>query len=189
MTDKPTPLQLLQRLDRDSLAQHTDRTYENARIRYMLSQLGLGRVSRDFERFVVERCGEEDAFFTFPLFEEFFGPLPLLLHIDRLKDGPPLHERDDCAHPLWWKRFFKLPFVSRYLEWRESVGAQRRPTGLIFPLKGFPQGLVVHDGSLEKFLDKRQAAHVYDADAVRLLVQPLTDVVAAFRRINPLVRN
>jgi hypothetical protein len=93
-----------------------------------------------------------------------------------------IHRDTKHVHPLWFKNFEKLPFVVVYLEkYREyscTSQGEFRPLCMVFPRKGFMQGMCIHNGAVDTYLREDSSGHVYRSGKYSqdFLVQPFQSV-------------
>lgn len=82
---------------------------------------------------------------TFRAFNDAYPTFPLLLGARRL-DGVTLHTDTRAQLPALFKAFSQAPFVTAYEAFYEAVEgrAAGRKIGLVFPRKGFKNGLVIY---------------------------------------------
>jgi hypothetical protein len=136
--------------------------WEHARVEFILKHLGLVQHKKAFKNFVREK--KNDGLFTCELFLAAFPAFPLLLGTSTLPMiHEPLHRCEKAFHPEWFRNFMKLPFMEAYSELHDKYGdrTESAAVGLVFPRKGFPQGLLVHNGDLATFVPPNSSAHTY----------------------------
>ncbi len=202
--DKTNPFAVLKSQSPDAIQAEMDRRWEHARVRYTLTRLGLAKYNSQMSRKVSDR--PEEAYLTFELFDEFFPSFPMILSTDRLStvevqktgskeldetakvDAPPLHQNLKAVHPRWFKSFLALPFIPPYEEIfnKRGSGTKLRPVGLVFPRKGFPQGLVVHNGDVYDFVSQKSGCHYYlggGKKPMNLVVQSYQSLLDQIRRV------
>jgi hypothetical protein len=179
--DRINPFQILKNRTQGGLTGEFDRRWEHARVRYTLQRLRLTRYQKEFLQFVRQQTDE--TYYNFRLFDQFFPSFPIALACDRLKEDSkePLHRDPKAFHPQWWKNFMRLPFIPAYQKFYDSIGAHTmtRHCGLVFPRRGFQQGLVVHNGEFADYVSPGHTAHVYLApDGHQMLfVQPFQNLL------------
>lgn len=108
---------------------------------------------------------------------------PMTFGYTRLPGRPPLHRDPNAIHPLWLKAFLNLPFVEIYNE-RYELADKTRPFGLVFPRKGFGNGLVIHNGDVELFVPPVSCCHLFRGGkrhAMTLVVQPYITLIDCIR--------
>jgi hypothetical protein len=119
---------------------------------------------------------------SFDDFNNRFPTFPMLLAASTLPDEKPLHRHPKGIHPMWFKSFTGLPFIRFYEEelvrYKNDVfGEELRTLGMVFPRKGFAQGLIVHNGEWQTYLPKNSGCHLYQGGKIKsmtLVVQPFT---------------
>lgn len=165
-------------------AHEKDRAYENARVRFMVARLGMGRAAHTLADRHAELYGSRGL--TFGVFAEEYPDFPVLLAASTL-GGVELHQDNRSVFPNWYRRFPDLPFVAPFEAHLERVAGKVRSgfaAGLVFPRKGFGQGLVVHtDVPSAEF--GRGGCFTYRGGTrgrpVELHVRPFSDLVDAVR--------
>ena len=138
---------LLRRLGDEPREVGAARAYESARVAFVVNRCWpeplRKRTRARLEQLNAERYGARSL--TFQTFNDEFPSFPVVLACDHL-GGLQLHRDNGSVFPLWFARFPDLPFVAPF---EASVDAARaslagRGAGLVFPRKGFAQGMVVH---------------------------------------------
>ena len=111
---------------------------------------------------------------TFDGFNVKFPNFPVVLTGTAMAGMKPLHRNTEAIHPMWFKSFRNLPFISFYED--QLVAADRhdpRPLGLVFPRKGFRDGLILHNGDWEAFSSENSSCHLFKGKGgFTLMVQP-----------------
>lgn len=145
-------------------------SWEHARVLHLLQVLNLKPVTNEIKQV------SSDSLFTFDVFNELVSDFPVYLFAEALKSQPPIHRDDRSVHPLWFKSFKTLPFVKLYTERLKTMRVKiKRPVGMVFPRKGFQQGMILHNGDHEKFVPLNSSCHLYKAeDGNTMVVQPFT---------------
>lgn len=116
--------------------------YERARVKYLMTRCGLEPRIKALRGLHAERYGTPGL--SFELFDEMFPGCPVVFAADRL-GGLQLHRDPKSALPDWFTRFSDLPFIAPFEAFLGRVGDRRgRAAALVFPRKGFAQGLVLH---------------------------------------------
>ena len=108
---------------------------------------------------------------------------PMTFGYTRLPGRVPIHKDPESIHPAWFKTFNSLPVVKVYDELFDSADTTR-PFGLVFPRKGFAQGLIIHNGDLQLFVPASSCCHFYRGDGRRkkdLVVQPYSILIDGIR--------
>lgn len=172
--DKRNPFHALKNQSQEVIDAELDRQWEHARVRYALGRVGLGSFKKRLLRRATDLQGE--PYLTFALFEEEFPTFPILLSANRMatkqvrKEGEiktvkaePLHQNPQAFHPVWFKQFLALPFTKLYEERFGEAGEviQLKPVGMVFPRRGFAQGLVIHNGDVHDFVSPQSSCHLY----------------------------
>lgn len=108
--------------------------------------------------------------------------LPLVFCADAGGDIP-LHRLDKAVHPNWFKNFAKLPFAQVYFAKLSSYSftGDTRPLVLVFPRKGFSQGLCIHNGDPQRYVTPGSGVHFFRSQTGDFLVQPFRDVLAILK--------
>lgn len=182
MTDRGmNPLNpLLSKFQKLQQSINFDARWESGRASFLLKKLGKGDEERSF------REQDPNDRLTFGALNETLA-LPMAFACHPMQGKLPVHRDIKHAHPAWFKKFDKLPVVVVYFELlNEYIGAckargeyESRPFCMVFPRKGFPQGLCIHDGPREKYLTVGEGIHLYYSRryAREFVVQPFVSVV------------
>ena len=116
---------------------------------------------------------------TFGDFNDRFPNFPVILTGSSLPGVPALHRHAGAVHPMWFKSFRNLPFIKFYEDELQRYGAEAfdaagRPLGMVFPRKGFRDGLIVHNGDWQTFSSCNSSCHLFRGKncSSTLLVQP-----------------
>jgi hypothetical protein len=149
--------------------------WEAARVEYVLKTLNLTAHRTQL------RLDNAGGPLTFEAVNAKLG-LPIVLTADA-GDGVPLHRLDKAVHPNWFKKFGKLPFAQVYFERfaAYSLTGDTRPLALVFPRKGFAQGLCVHNGPLQQYVADGAGVHLYRSPIGDVTVQPFRDVISVLK--------
>jgi|JI10StandDraft_1071094.scaffolds.fasta_scaffold343886_2 hypothetical protein len=168
-----SPLQ--SRLDRHLQCDAQAQKWEEARVSWLLKRLGLQNVAKDI------RSRTANDRILFADFNENFAMFPLQFVAEPLIGETPIDADRRYVHPRWFAGFLDLPIVRAYEEhfirWRESD--DKRPLAMVFPRRGFEQGLMLHNGGLN-FIPTAGSAHVFSTGATEgawLCVQPYSCVI------------
>ena len=111
-------------------------------------------------------------------YEAFFRAVPTFpmdIVAEPRKGELPLHRDPRAVHPAWFKSFRKLPVVETYEEHFGENSREERPFGMVFPRKGFLQGLILHNGDWDMFVPPHSSCHVFKGGnkrSMHLIVQP-----------------
>jgi hypothetical protein len=131
----------------DYIARMGDRAaveFEEGKVRYLLKVFHLSKAA---EREIFNRAerdtGKSDL--TLDAFNAVFPSFPLVLGASRL-DGFQLHLEQAGLLPALFKTFGSTPFVQAFERFYETTidAANGRSVGLVFPRKGFKNGLIVY---------------------------------------------
>lgn len=129
----------------DRMGARSDVTFEEGRLEFLLKtfKLNVPPVKRDLRKRTEERTGHPDL--SFASFGELYESFPIVLGASRLK-GVQLHLTASAMVPAMFKAFGATPFVAAFDDFFERTAprADGKPVGLIFPRKGFKQGMVVY---------------------------------------------
>jgi len=112
---------------------------------------------------------------SFETFNDYFAGFPMILGASALPELPALHRNEKAIHPLWFKSFTSLPFIKFYEDLLHRYGTRDsdHPVGLVFPRKGFRDGMILHNGHLDTYVGERGSCHLFRGKQDRrLIVQP-----------------
>ena len=143
--------------------------WESARVEATVKRLKLGR------NVLPELRKNGNGELTFEGFNERFPDFPVILSGSSLPGVQTLHRNQKAIHPMWFKSFRNLPFIQFYEDelMRLPDLEGRRPLGMVFPRKGFREGLIVHSGDWEAFSADNSSCHLFKGKGgFTLLVQP-----------------
>lgn len=162
---------LLGKIEKFEQAGHQIRQWESSRVEWTLRRLKLD--SQRKEIFANAPGGQ----YTFSEFHRVVPNFPMHLIAERTVDDKPLHRDPRSIHPMWFKSFRSLPIVKQYEERFEELYRtfEGKPFGLIFPRKGFAQGLLLHNGDWDLFVPAQSSCHLFKGGqkhTMNLLVQP-----------------
>jgi hypothetical protein len=148
MTDKKRKFEELTQTYHKRSADLAEIRYEEARVGFLLKRLKCSKLERELRRRQEQESGEYRL--AFRQFHDEFPTFPILLGASTL-GGVKLHLDASALLPNLFKAFMAAPFVDAYDEFYERVEslADGRAVGLVFPRKGFSQGLVIHNEGLE----------------------------------------
>jgi hypothetical protein len=148
--------------------------WEVARLQWLMQRLALQYELKELKR-------QNDGKALFRDFNAQFTTFPFHLVSEALTDLPPIDTDPKSFHPLWFTSFASMPFIKKYeqrlVEWRE--GEDKRPLAMVFPRRGFAQGLVLHSGGFE-YVPPNAGVHVYRVGGARgflLIVQPFAGLI------------
>lgn len=168
MARKPHPFDKMGRTEEyhERMAARSDAAFEEGKVNYLFAVFKMnarlaGRRVRDREE--ADR-GRPDL--TLRAFNDEFESFPLLLGASRL-GGLQLHLEQAAFIPALFKAFGRAPFVTAYERFYEAAEGRAggRPVGLVFPRKGFKNGMVVYAAdTLDAIpVGQREAVLVYTA--------------------------
>ena len=95
-----------------------------------------------------------------------------------LSDDPPIFRDKKSVHPNWFKSFRTIPFVRKFEERLEEYldnSDNSKPFGMIFPRKGFANGMIIHTGDWNVYVGCSSGCHLYkgsDTLGINYVVQP-----------------
>ena len=115
--------------------------WEHARVQFVIKSFKLQRFRKDLLSQAETLHGARHL--TFRGFAEQFPSFPLRVVAENLGGQVPLHKNSKAVLPYWFKSFTGLPFMDAY---REALRENTRfgwPVGMVFPRRGFQQGLIV----------------------------------------------
>lgn len=152
-------------------------SYEARRVEYLLRRGGMmPQVGRKLRRIHEAEHGHQALRFT--TFNAEYPSYPVLLGTANLTG---LHIDPTCFLPNLFRKFADAPFVRAYDDFFELMAslAQGRAIGLVFPRKGIPQGLIIHNGvDLPQRVFRGLVLHYQSKkSAHQLFIQPYQSVV------------
>jgi hypothetical protein len=146
----------------------TSAAWEHARIMHLIQVTGYKTLLSELKQIAATST------YTFDDFNQVCNDFPFVLFADTFKGQPPIHRDNRSVHPMWFKSFTVLPLVKKYLEKHKSFSG-KKPVGMVFPRKGFQQGLILHNGDPDKFVPSGSGCHLYKAeDGSTMVVQSFT---------------
>jgi hypothetical protein len=96
-----------------------------------------------------------------------------------------LHTDVASTVPAMMKTFTRSPLYIAYRRFYDSVSTfdrEQRPIGLVVPRRGLRHGLVIHNGSFERFVVNGGAFVLRDADTdLTLVVQPYASFLSSMK--------
>lgn len=129
----------------DRMAARADSAFEEGKVNYLLKTFNYNvrKAGAELSKLAEQQNGSPDL--TFRAFHQQEPSFPLYLGASRL-DGVQLHLESGAMIPALFKTFGAAPFVTAYDRFYEATAerAGDRPVGLIFPRKGFKNGLVIY---------------------------------------------
>lgn len=176
MREKVNPLNpLLGKMEQFEQSEIALHQWESKRVDWTIRRLGLTAKLKEVA------SHRDDGFLTFEAFNDVFS-FPVYLTSNQLRGKLPIHKDQKSIHPNWFKAFSKLPFVQVFAETLKAYGLFGRALGMVFPRKGFAQGLIVHTGDFNTFVREGNSCHFYrSVSGLELVVQPYSDFVDALK--------
>lgn len=132
--------------------------WEHARVEFVLKHFKIRHRRREILDTVEARSGVRHL--NFAAFAAAFPTFPVELSTDTLADHVPLDRNKKAVLPYWFKSFESLPFVPPFLDLVRDRVDDGRIVGLIFPRRGFQQGLVIHNGD-ERFIPSQVSCFIH----------------------------
>ncbi len=176
--------------------------FEAARLRWLLARFKMmPHAARSLAQRNHERSGRWAL--TFDAFNELYDSFPFVLGASLLRrlvmpwpsktDAPRrteafyhLHRDPYSTEPARFKKFSWVPFVVAYQQFIATLPAdvvRRRKVALLFPRRGFKEGMVIHNDDAERYWE-HGLCWVYKVpeQKERLYVQPLSALVESIYR-------
>jgi|TARA_R110000751_G_scaffold47597_13_gene106518 hypothetical protein len=144
--------------------------WESSRVEWTMRRLKLG----DERKQMMHESGYAGNY-TYEAFIRTVPSFPMDIVAEPRRDELPLHRDAKAVHPMWFKSFRSLSFVSVYEERFGESSREERPFGMVFPRKGFLQGLILHNGDWDLFIPPQSSCHLFKGGKKRsmnLIVQP-----------------
>jgi hypothetical protein len=167
---------LLSNLQRMQQAANLGPLWEQSRALFLLKSLGLTNWKAELQQ------QDSNNLLLFSAINNTLG-LPLFFATEPCTNKLPLHRDVKSAHPQWFKNFQKIPVMVIYFEEMERYNLRQddRPFALVFPRKGFEQGLCVHNGSSISYTLDGEGYHCYRSKkhGQDIIVQPFRSVLKA----------
>lgn len=168
MAKKPHPFEQLTKTHEyhERMAARAVVAFEEGKVNYLLNAFHMNakQVGRTLRNAEESERGRPDL--TFRAFNDTYQSFPLLLGASRL-DGATLHTDPRAMLPALFKDFGSVPFVTAYELFFESSQerAGHRKMGLVFPRKGFKNGLIIYaaDGLDDIPVGERETVLTYVA--------------------------
>ena len=156
------------------------RQWESSRVEWTMRRLKLERQRKEV---LSAAIGGQYTFAEFNRVVNF----PMYLLAEAMTDLPCIHRDPKSRHPLWFTAFRSLPFVKLYEQRFEELPQiyQQQPIGMVFPRKGFSQGLILHNGDWDLFVPPQSSCHVLKGGkkhSMNLVVQPYTGFIDHVRQ-------
>ena len=174
-------------------------SWEHSRVRHLLKRTGLPKSA---ERKLLEEAKNfsDVSRLRFDLFNGEYHDFPFAFGTNRLRNLPvpygkkqtsgnyQVHRDPYSTEPSRFKKFEWVPHVIAFREFQASrEGSQdARPIGLIFPRKGFSQGMVIHNDATEQFWDEGLCWVYKDPTSMtgdKLYVQPFDSLLKTIRQM------
>jgi len=161
---------LLGKIERFEQAGERADQWESSRVEWTLRRLKLEDQRKEI---LSDAVGGRYTFSDFHRVVNF----PIRLVAEPLLNEPPIHRDQRSIHPAWFRSFRGLPFVRKYEEHFEELGDLYKgtPIGMVFPRKGFQQGMILHNGDWELFVPPQSSCHLFKGGKthkMNLIVQP-----------------
>lgn len=152
------------------------RQWESTRVEWTLRRLKLEPQRKEIASSAV------GGQYTFSDFRRVVSSFPAYLLAEPMAGVQQLHRDPRAIHPMWFKSFLSLPFVKLYEERLEELydTKQKKPFGMVFPRKGFAQGLILHNGNWDLFVPNQSSCHIFKGSkkkSITLLVQPYSSFI------------
>lgn len=162
---------LLGKIEKFEESEAQSSKWESARVEWTLRRLKLDSQRKE----IVAELGFL-GHFTFKSFSQAVPGFPMDLAANSRIGELPLHRDSRAVHPAWFKAFLGLPIVKEFeVKFDEETSEKEKPFGMVFPRKGFLQGLILHNGDWETFVPPRSSCHLFRGGKKRsmnLVVQP-----------------
>jgi hypothetical protein len=170
--DNINPLNpLLGKIERYEQADSQVKQWESSRVEWTLRRLGLEKQRKELF------SSSDSGVYNFTEFNRVVD-FPVYLFSEPMIGATPIHRDPKSIHPMWFKAFLGLPFVQQYEDKFETLiirVGKNKPIGMVFPRKGFSQGLIIHNGDWERFVAPQAGCHFFKGGkkhAMNLIVQP-----------------
>ena len=156
--------------------------WEEALVQYTLKQFGRNKpwIRRDMAKSWYDRHRVHAL--KFQVFNETFSTFPMVLGISRL-GGKHVHRDTNATEPARFRKFSRVPFVEAYSQFYDENYSKQdlRNLGLVFPRKGFKQGMIIHNDESEVFWTSGLCWVYKSKKGQRLYVQPFNDLLAGIK--------
>lgn len=174
MDKRVNPLNpLLDKIARFEYSDKGARQWESSRVEWTLRRLALLEQRKEI------LASSENGLYSFAEFNRVVS-FPVILEANPLREGLPLHKNPKAIHPLWFKSFTQLPFMQQYEEHFHKYKDREKPIGMVFPRKGFSQGLVVHNGDWDIFVPPNSSCHMFKGGSKKLSINLVVQSYAEF---------
>jgi len=161
---------LLGKIEKFEESEAQSSKWESARVEWTMRRLKLDSQRKE----MTSELGFSGDY-TFEAFSRMVPTFPMDIVAEPRKGQLPLHRDQKAVHPRWFKTFRSLPFVQEYEVRFGECSKEGRPFGMVFPRKGFLQGLILHNGDWELFVPPQSSCHLFKGGKKRsmnLVVQP-----------------
>lgn len=144
--------------------------WESKKVEWTLRRFGLEQQRKEM------LYSSEDKLYSFKAFNTLGFPMQLCANA--MLEQMPIHKDPKSIHPAWFKSFANLSFCKNFDEALDSfIEKKTKPMGMIFPRKGFAQGLIIHNGDWELFLPPQSSCHLFRGDKMNLVVQSYSEFI------------
>lgn len=168
----PNPYDRLNTSDFKALAAEAqERSFETSVVDYMLKAFNMSAYRKQMKEL------HDFEYLSFSAFEQVCR-FPFKLWTNGLTDLKPIYRDSKSVHPLWFKSFRKIPFVMLFEQRLEELLEEDSgfsAFGMIFPRKGFRNGMIIHTGHWEEYVGYSSGCHVYKGKedlGINYVVQP-----------------
>jgi len=161
---------LLGKIERAENSEVTGKQWESKRAEWVFRKKGLTSKIKPL------KSSSDDGLLSLSMLQEFFPEV--YLTSGYLKAKIPIHKDTSAVHPAWFKGFLKLPFIESYKDILTSRSDSVEIVGMVFPRKGFQNGLILHNGHWLNYVPQGSGFHLYRGKNDRVLtVQSFSDFV------------
>ena len=185
--------QILKTKNPGDITRLEEEAWEHSRVRHAMKKLGL---NKNDERTVVKECEQfcGSPQLRFDVFCDHFSSFPFILTTNRLRGLPlpygkkqtpknyQVHTDQHSFEPERYKKFDWVPFVIAYRDFKEKVGESDRSIGLVFPRRGFQQGMIIHNDYSEQYWTTDSCWVHKDSDGEKLFVQPFDALLIGIKK-------
>ena len=154
---------------------------EHTLVGWVLKRIKQGHKQREMLSKAEEELGR--TLLTFDMFNDAFPTFPIRLHFNGLCQlNPPLYKNPKSLFPCWFRDFKHLPIIHPYsalFAMTGHINGVSKPLGMIFPRKGFQQGMILHNGGeYPRFVPTKSTCMIYHGShGVDLTVQPFLSFI------------
>lgn len=152
-------------------AKLNEQNFESSAVDYMIKQIRLPKLRK------LMRELPDFEYESFDMLAQVCD-LPFKFTTSALTDEMPIYRDKKSVHPLWFKSFRTIPFVRKFEERLEEYlenSDKSKPFGMIFPRKGFANGMIIHTGDWNVYVGCSSGCHLYkgsDTFGSNYVVQP-----------------